>query len=124
SVAMSARLAERYPHVLAEVNRLAFELIAHGIDMNHVHATGVGRDVEREWVERSLATLRKLSGQPVKGWYSPASSESHDPPDLVAAAGCDYICDWVNDDLPYRFETSAGAIHAMPHAYEISDLQL
>ena len=41
SVAMSSRLAERYPHVLEEVNRLGFELIAHGIDINHIHATGV-----------------------------------------------------------------------------------
>ena len=51
SVAMSSRLAERYPHVLQEVNRLGFELVAHGIDMNHIHAdrrsrrgrAGVGR---------------------------------------------------------------------------------
>ena len=40
SVAMSSRLAERYPHVLQEVNRLGFELVAHGIDMNHIHTTG------------------------------------------------------------------------------------
>ena len=40
SVAMSSRLAERYPHVLHEVNRLGFELVAHGIDMNHIHTTG------------------------------------------------------------------------------------
>src|SRR5215510_3946871 len=69
SVAMSSRLAERNPHVLQEVNRLAFEVIAHGIDMNHIHATGVPRETEEAWVRRSLSTLRKLSGQPVKGWY-------------------------------------------------------
>ena len=80
--------------------------------------------MEREWVDRCLSTLRRLSGQPVKGWYSPAYSETHDTLDLVAAEGCDYVCDWVNDDMPYRLETKAGPIHAMPHAYEISDLQL
>ena len=51
SVAMSSRLAERYPHVLQEVNRLGFELVAHGIDMNHIHATGVSLEAEQEWVE-------------------------------------------------------------------------
>jgi allantoinase len=124
SIAMSSRLAERYPQVLHEVNRLAFELVAHGIDMDHIHASGVSREVEREWVERSLSTLRKLSGQPVKGWYSPAYSESHDTLDLITAEGCEYVCDWVNDDMPYRLETKAGPIHAMPNAYEVSDLQL
>ena len=42
SVAMSSRLAERYPHVLQEVGRLGFELVCHGIDMNHIHMTGIG----------------------------------------------------------------------------------
>ncbi len=124
SVAMSARLAERYPHVLHEVNRLDFELVAHGIDMNHIHATGIGREVEQEWVKHSLSTLRRLSGQPVNGWYSPAHSETHDTPDLDAAEGCDYVSDRVNDDMPYQLETKAGPIWAMPHAYEISDLQI
>ncbi|HEU0061105.1 MAG TPA: polysaccharide deacetylase family protein [Hyphomicrobiaceae bacterium] len=124
SVAMSSRLAERYPHVLQEVNRLGFELIAHGIDMHHIHATGIAREVEREWIERCLSTLRRLSGQPVKGWYSPAYSESGDTLDLVAAAGCDYVCDWVNDDMPYQLQTKTGSLCAMPHAYEISDLQI
>ena len=32
--------------------------------------------------------------------------------------------DWVHDDMRYRLETKAGPIHAMPHAYEISDLQI
>jgi allantoinase len=68
--------------------------------------------------------LRNLSGQPVKGWYSPGHSETHDTLDLVAAAGCGYVCDWVNDDMPYRLDSESGPLYAMPHAYEISDLQL
>ena len=64
---MSSRLAERYPHVLQQVNRLGFELVAHGIDMHHIHATGIACEVEREWIERCLSTLRRLSGQHVKG---------------------------------------------------------
>ncbi len=124
SVALSSRLAVRYPHILQEITRLQFEVIAHGLDMNHVHATGIPETEERSWVQRSLATLRKLSGQPVAGWYSPASSESHATLDLVAAERCRYVCDWVNDDMPYPLSTKAGTLYAMPHAYEISDLQL
>jgi peptidoglycan/xylan/chitin deacetylase (PgdA/CDA1 family) len=124
SVAMSSRLAERYPHVLQEVNRFGFELVAHGIDMSHIHAAGIGREVEQDWVERCLSSLRSLSGQPVKGWYSPAYSETGDTLDLVAAAGCEYVCDWVNDDMPFRLNAKSAPLYAMPHAYEISDLQL
>jgi peptidoglycan/xylan/chitin deacetylase (PgdA/CDA1 family) len=124
SAALSSRLAERYPHVMGEVRRLGFEVIAHGVDMGRVHAAGVPAETEREWVRQSLDVLRRLSGQPVTGWYSPAHSESHDTLDLVAEAGCRYVCDWVNDDMPYRLETRSGPLYAMPHAHEISDLQL
>jgi len=124
SVAMSSRLAERYPHVVQEVNRLGFELIAHGIDMQHIHATGVPREVERQWIETCLSSLRRVSGQAVKGWYSPAYSETGDTLDLIAAEGCDYVCDWVNDDMPYRLQTETGSLYAMPHAFEVSDLQI
>lgn len=124
SVAVSSRLAERYPHIIDEVSRLRYELIAHGVDMNHIHATGIAEAEERRWVQQSLATLRRLSGQPVKGWLSPAWSESHHTLDLVAAEGCEYVCDWVNDDMPLALSTKPGALHAMPHAFEISDLQL
>jgi allantoinase len=124
SVAFSSRLVERYPYLLDEALRLRFEVVAHGIDMNHIHATGVSRDVEETWVRRSLAILRSHSGQEVAGWYSPAYSESAHTLDLIAMEGCRYVCDWVNDDMPYPLKTSAGTLHAMPHAYEISDLQL
>lgn len=124
SVALSSRLAEHYPHLVGEVRRLGFEVIGHGLDMGRIHATGVAEETERAWVRASLATLRRLTGEAVTGWLSPASSESHVTPDLVAAEGCRYLCDWVNDDMPYRFETKSGPIVAMPQAHEVSDLQL
>jgi allantoinase len=34
------------------------------------------------------------------------------------------MCDWVNDDLPYRFATSAGEIINVPVNHELSDRQI
>jgi allantoinase len=124
SVAVSARLVDRYPDLFDDIVRSGHEIVAHGLDMAHLHVTGVPREEEARWVEEAVDTLRRRSGQPVEGWLSPAHSESHHTLDLVAAAGCRYVCDWVNDDMPYPVRTTAGEIHAMPHAYEIGDLQL
>lgn len=124
SVAMSAGLVARYPHLVAEVRRLGHELIAHGLDMAHIHAGDLAEAEERRWIGEALATLRTASGQPVTGWYSPAHAETWNTLDLVAEAGCRYVCDWVNDDMPYRLATRAGELTAMPHAFEVSDLQL
>lgn len=124
SVAMSAGLVDRYPHLVAECVGDGHEIVAHGIDMAHIHAGDLAEAEEWQWVTAALATLRQASGQPVTGWYSPAHSETWATPDLVAEAGCSYVCDWVNDDLPYRLRTRSGELYAMPHAYEVSDLQL
>jgi hypothetical protein len=34
------------------------------------------------------------------------------------------MCDWVNDDLPYRFATPAGALVNVPVNHELSDRQI
>lgn len=124
TVAISAGLVTRYPHLVGECIRAGHEIIAHGLDMAHIHAGDLPEADERRWVSETLGTLRGASGQPVQGWYSPAHSETWRTLDLVAEADCTYVCDWVNDEMPYELQTKSGNLCAMPHAFEMSDLQL
>ncbi len=121
SVSMNAAVAERYPFLLDQVTGRGWEIIANGVDMAHLHYGGMDRDEESNQIKQALASLRELSGQPVTGWLSPGKSESEATPDLVAAQGVDYVCDWVNDDMPYRLRTAAGELYSMPHSHEIDD---
>lgn len=121
SVTMNSAVAERYPFLLEEVTRRGWEIIANGVDMAHLHHGGLPEDEERGWIQQALETLRRLSGQPVTGWMSPGKSESHATPDLLAAEGVDYVCDWINDDMPYPLKTQSGSLHSMPHSHEIDD---
>jgi peptidoglycan/xylan/chitin deacetylase (PgdA/CDA1 family) len=121
SVAVNSALAERHPFLLGEVTRRGWEIVAHGVHMDRLHHGGLPVEQERQQVRESIGTLRRLSGQPVTGWLSPARSESPHTLDLVAAEGIEYVCDWVNDDMPYPVRTAHGPIHAMPHSHEIDD---
>ena len=121
SVAMNAAVAVRYPEMVRAVVNGGHEVIAHGIDMEHIHEGGLPRSVERSWVRRTLETLREATGQAVTGWLSPDLSQSMNTLDLLAGEGIDYACDWVNDDLPYEVRTKSGPLFAMPYAYELSD---
>ena len=121
SMAMNAAVAVRHPSLVEACVRRGHEVIAHGLDMDHLHYRGLAREEEQRQVETALAILRKASGQPVRGWLSPGKSESDATPDLVRAAGCDYLCDWVNDDMPYPMRTTHGALNAMPHPVDIDD---
>lgn len=124
NVPINASLAEKYPALLQEVTAAGHEVVAHGIDMDTLHYGGMDAETEKKQITDCLRILREMSGQPVSGWMSPAFSESFETPALVAAAGCTYICDWANDDLPYPLNTPNGSLWAMPVSQEISDRRI
>ena len=121
SVAVNAAVAERYPALIQACVQRDWEIIANGQDMDHLHHAGLSVADEKKQIDHTLAVLRGASGQAVRGWLSPAKSESAATLDLLGAAGLDYVCDWVNDDMPYPMHASGGKLHAMPHPIDIDD---
>jgi allantoinase len=121
SVAINAAVAERYPSLIQSCLQRGWEIIANGMDMDHIHHGGLAEADERQWITHSLDVLQRISGQRIRGWLSPAKSESHHTLDLLKEAGLDYVCDWVNDDMPYAMHTRAGELMAMPHPIDMDD---
>jgi len=119
--AVSTRLAERTPYLMDKIKERGDEIICHGYHMDALHYGGQDIVEEAELVKRSLDGLRQISGQAIKGWISPAKNESSNTPDLLAANGITYFCDWVNDEMPYAFQTQHGPITAMPLSTELED---
>ena len=121
SVPMNAVLADRYPALVAAVTEADHEIIAHGWDMNHLHHGDLDEDAERRIIRATLDRLSSATGQDIAGWMSPARSESANTPRLLAEAGLRYLCDWVNDDMPYPMHTDAGPVIAMPSTQDLDD---
>lgn len=121
SVAVNAAVAVRYPSLIRECRQRDWEIIANGLDMDHLHHAGLAMADEKKLVEDTLDILNNAAGKTVRGWLSPAKSESANTLDLLGAAGLDYVCDWVNDDMPYAMRTASGPLHAMPHPVDIDD---
>jgi peptidoglycan/xylan/chitin deacetylase (PgdA/CDA1 family) len=121
SVAVNAAVAARTPSLVKECVRLGWEVLAHGRDMDHLHHGGLAEEDERLLIQDTIKRLQDCTGQKIHGWLSPAKSESFVTPDLVAEAGLRYICDWVNDDMPYAMKTRAGSLTSMPHPIDIDD---
>lgn len=121
SFATNSAVAQRYPELLADIVAAGHEIIAHSTDMNGTIATGLPVDAERALIAKSLDTLERATGVRPQGWLSIARSQSWDTPDLLTEAGVRYCCDWVNDELPYRFNN--GLIN-LPLNHELSDRQV
>jgi hypothetical protein len=78
-------------------------------------------DLERTWITDTMAALSTHAPGRVRGWLSPARSQSANTPELLRAAGIEWCSDWVNDELPYRFETAQGPLTTLPLSIEIED---
>ena len=121
SVACNGAIAERYPQVIADIVAAGHEIVAHSTDMNATIATGLPVAEERALIARSLDALEGAGGTRPRGWLSIARSQSWNTPELLREAGLIYACDWVNDELPYRFTN--GLVN-LPLNHELSDRQI
>jgi len=124
SVAANGAIAERYPAIIADIVAGGHEIVAHSTDMNGTIASGMPEDEERALITGALDAIEKVAGARPRGWLSIARSQSFATPRLLAESGVAYMCDWVNDDLPYRFTTPAGTLVNVPVNHELSDRQI
>ncbi|MBA2556022.1 MAG: polysaccharide deacetylase family protein [Chloroflexi bacterium] len=121
SVAVNAAVAERYPILVQEVQQQGWEVLAHGVDMGTPHHAGIPLEVERQQVRTALETLNSHVDGPVTGWMSPGRSQSMQTLTLLVEARLDYVCDWPNDERPYRMQTPAGPLTSLPVSNELDD---
>ena len=124
TIAANAAIATRYPSIIADIMSGGHEIVAHSTDMNGTIATGLPEDEERQLIASARDTLTTAMGHAPRGWHSIARSQSWNTPRLLVEEGFDYMCDWVNDDLPYVATTTAGKIVSIPFNHELSDRQI
>lgn len=124
SVAMNSAIAQRYPSIAKDVTAAGHEIVAHSVDMNALQYGGMDEGEERALVQQALAELEQVTGQKPAGWRSVAQTHSMNTLSILAEAGIQYTCDWVNDDLPYAMTTPKGPIAALPTNHELSDRQI
>jgi peptidoglycan/xylan/chitin deacetylase (PgdA/CDA1 family) len=121
SFAVNGELAIRYPALVRRLAVAGGEFLAHGWNMDSVHSGAIDPAREAAWIDQTLAALAPYAPTPVRGWLSPARSQSASTPELLKQRGLDWCADWVNDELPYRFNTAQGPLSMLPLSWELED---
>ena len=89
---------ERCPEVTAAFVELGHEIACHG--WRWVHYQNVDEATERDHLQRGMALIHQLTGQPALGWYT-----GRDSPNtrrlVVDHGGLEYDSDYYGDDLPF-----------------------
>jgi len=117
STSFNAGVIDAYPRAAEAMHDAGWEFIGHGLhqkSLNH----GVS---EAEVIEQTLAKIAAFTGTRPRGWLSPGLRETVETPELLKAAGIEYVFDWVIDDLPTWLRTEQGPLLSMPYNVELND---
>tara|TARA_B100000586_G_scaffold247304_1_gene203921 strand:- start:7165 stop:7734 length:570 start_codon:yes stop_codon:yes gene_type:complete len=97
------------------------EVVGHGFSASRLITSKMDDNVETEVITESLDALEETTGIRPTGWFSPEGVESSRTPQLLAAAGIQYVFDWPNDEQPYAMTTPTGNLTSLPLFLEIDD---
>jgi allantoinase len=117
STSFNASVIDAYPRAAAAMHEAGWEFIGHGLHQKSINHAGS----EAELIDATLSKIEGFTGTRPRGWLSPGLRETVDTPELLKAAGVDYVCDWVIDDLPDWLTTAKGPLLGLPYNLEVND---
>ncbi|MBS0221772.1 MAG: polysaccharide deacetylase family protein [Proteobacteria bacterium] len=120
---VSGVIAERYADLLAAIVEAGHVVGAHGWSQNIIPAYQTTEDEEFD-LARCIAVIERSAGSRPPGWLSPRCTPSARTSALLAQKGFDWHADFFDFDLPYRHQTAAGPILAVPFTMEVNDMPL
>jgi peptidoglycan/xylan/chitin deacetylase (PgdA/CDA1 family) len=82
----------------------------------------VPAEEERGLIRESLERIARATGRRPVGWLGSGLQETWNTLDHLAAEGCLYVADWVNDDEPYAMDIGGRTLVSVPYSYELNDM--
>ena len=116
SASMNASVIDAYPAAAAAILQAGWEVVGHGLTQRSLPGTD-----EAAVVAQTLDRLEAFTGTRPRGWLGPGLAETLDTPDVLAAAGIEFVYDWMIDDVPLWLSATPAPIVAMPYTIELND---
>ncbi|MDP6708256.1 MAG: polysaccharide deacetylase family protein [Alphaproteobacteria bacterium] len=113
---VNAGVIDAYPQVAEAMLAAGWEFQGHGM-----HQKAMAEADEAAFIQACVHKLESFTGTRPRGWIGPGLKESFETPDYLKAAGIDYLCDWVIDDVPTWMRTENGPLVVVPYTLELND---
>ena len=120
TVSLSMAVLDMYPDLAQAMMERQWEFMSHGLYNTRYH-WDMSEDEEREAIAQCQEIHLRHTGRALRGWFSPAASNTLRTPDLVAESGISYLCDLYHDDQPTPIRVRSGELTSLPYSMEIND---
>lgn len=120
TLALNGSVCKEYPQICKAALNAGWEFMGHGFVQKPMHSV----DDQALAIEQTIQAIREFTGKPPRGWESPGLAETQDTIDLLAAAGIEYVADWILDDQPVPIKTRTGSMVSVPYTVEVNDVPI
>lgn len=118
--AMNGIILESYKPIADAALEDGWEFMGHGYLQGPMHRL----DDQAEAIGQTVDAIKAFTGAGPRGWESPGLTETMETLDLLAAAGIEYVADWVLDDQPVTLQSKSGPIVSVPYTVETNDITM
>ncbi|NBX55164.1 MAG: polysaccharide deacetylase [Betaproteobacteria bacterium] len=120
TVSLSMAVLDMYPDLAQAMMARQWEFMSHGLYNTRYH-WNMSEDEERAAIAQCQEIHQRHTGRRLRGWFSPAASNTLHTPDLVAESGISYLCDLYHDDQPTPIRVRSGELTSLPYSMEVND---
>jgi peptidoglycan/xylan/chitin deacetylase (PgdA/CDA1 family) len=118
---LNAMVCDYHPEIIEAAVGLGWEMMGHGLT-NAVRLNEMPPEQERDAIHRVFETIGNATGKRPRGWLGSGLAETWNTLDFLVEEGCEYICDWVNDDQPYLMDVNGKRLVSIPYSWEANDV--
>ncbi|HEY8677018.1 MAG TPA: polysaccharide deacetylase family protein [Candidatus Dormibacteraeota bacterium] len=121
-----ARALERNPSLCEWLRARRHDILGHGYHWygpDTVLGSAMTRDDEREEITRAIESVKRTTGQRVRGWMVRSFPTVHTRELLVEEGGFLYDSDSSNDELPYFVDVQGKPFLVVPYTKVYNDVR-
>ena len=120
TVALNSDVCDFYPRIIEEAVKRDWEFMGHN-QSNSRPLHQLPPETEGKVIGDTFDRIERATGARPKGWLSGGVIETWNTLDHLIDAGCEYVCDWVNDDQPYVMDVDGRRLVSVPYSSETND---
>jgi allantoinase len=121
TVSLNLAVIQHYPAILQAMEARGWECMSHGIYNTRYH-WNFSEAEERAAMRECQDIHQSLLGRPLRGWFSPAITNTLRTFDLAAECGYDYVAELYHDDQPFPVRTRTGRLLSIPYSVDVNDV--